>query len=157
MASIAAAVRSTNAGDNRRAATLTVHYGRGDTAGVNAVMEETIAVDRVTALYLAVMNLHAMVIPKLHTVDGLACLTELVYTLAGDPDADPDCRRAARMIVAHSSGDVAGFNAVLDEVRRIASRIRTADRDVRRLQRFRAGAVRRGSACPFCSAACSIG
>ena len=57
-----------------------------------------------------------MVIPKLYTVDGLACLTELVYTLAGDEHADPDCRRAARMIVAHSSGDVDGFNAVIDEV-----------------------------------------
>ena len=116
MADIVAAAISTDAGDNRRAATLTIHYGRGDTAGVNAVMEETIAVDRVTALYLAVLNLHAVLIPKLHTVDGLACLTELVYTLTNDPDADPDCRRAARMIVAHSSGDVAGFNAVLDEV-----------------------------------------
>ena len=79
-------------------------------------MEETVAVDRVTALYLAVMELHAVVIPKLHTVDGLACLTHLVYTLAGDDNADPDCRRAARMIVAHSSGDVDGFNAVIDEV-----------------------------------------
>ena len=42
--------------------------------------------------------------------------THLVYTLAGDENADPDCRRAARMIVAHSSGDVDGFNAVIDEV-----------------------------------------
>ena len=69
-----------------------------------------------TALYLAVMNLHREVIPKLYTLDGLACLTELVDTLAGDENADPDCRRAARMIIAHSSGDVAGFNDVLDEV-----------------------------------------
>jgi hypothetical protein len=107
---------TTDAGDNRRAATLTVHYGRGDTAGVNAVLAETVDVDRVTALYLAVLNLHREVIPKLYTVDGLACLTDLVYTLAGDDNADPDCKRAARMIVAHSSGDVAGFNAVLDEV-----------------------------------------
>jgi hypothetical protein len=30
------------------------------------------------------MNLHAVVIPKLYTVDGLACLTDLVYRLAGD-------------------------------------------------------------------------
>ena len=52
------ASRQTNAGDNRRAAALTVHYGRGDTAGVNAVMEETVGADRVTALYLAVMDLH---------------------------------------------------------------------------------------------------
>ena len=42
MANAAAAI-TTDAGDNRRAATLTVHYGRGDTAGVNAVLEETIA------------------------------------------------------------------------------------------------------------------
>ena len=79
-------------------------------------MEETLAADRVTPLYLAVMDLHAVVIPKLYTTDGLACLTDLVYRLAGDDNADPDCRRAARMIVAHSSGDVAGFNEVLDEV-----------------------------------------
>lgn len=107
---------ATDAGDNRRAATLTVHYGRGDTAGVNAVLEETVAVDRVTALYLAVLNLHREVIPKLYTLDGLGCLTELIHTLAGDRDADPDCRRAARMVLAHSSGDVTGFNDVLDEV-----------------------------------------
>ena len=43
-----------------------------------------------------------MVVPKLLTVDGLACLTQMVCTLADDPNADPDCRRAARMIVAHS-------------------------------------------------------
>lgn len=115
MASTAATI-STNAGDNRRAATLTVHYGRGDTAGVNAVLEETVATNRITALYLAVMNLHREVIPKLLTVDGLGCLTELVHTLAGDPNADPDCRRAARMVIAHSSGDVDGFNDVLEEV-----------------------------------------
>ena len=115
MASTAAAI-STDASDKRRAAILTVHYGRGDTTGVNAVLEETVAADRVTALYLAVLNLHREVIPKLYTVDGLACLTGLTHTLAGDPNADPDCRRAARMIVAHSSGDVAGFNEVIDEV-----------------------------------------
>jgi hypothetical protein len=49
-------------------------------------------------------------------VDGLACLTQMVRALAEDPNADPDCRRAARMIVAHNDRDVAGFNAVLDEV-----------------------------------------
>ena len=116
MGNTTAAAIVTDAGDNRRAAALTVHYGHGDTAGVNSVMEETVAVDRVTALYLAGLELHSVVIPKLHTVDGLACLTHLVYTLAGDENADPDCRRAARMIVAHSSGDVDGFNAVIDEV-----------------------------------------
>ena len=116
MADTVAAVETPNAGDNRRAATLTVHYGHGDTAGVNAVLEETIGVNRVTPLYLAVLNLHQVVIPKLYTADGLACLTELLYTLANDPHADPDCRRAARMIVAHSSGDVDGFNTVIDEV-----------------------------------------
>ena len=36
MADTTAAAIATDAGDNRRAATLTVHYGHGDTAGVNA-------------------------------------------------------------------------------------------------------------------------
>ena len=77
-----AAVVEANAGDNRRAATLRAlrpRRYRWRQCGDGGPLRSTASL-----LYLAVMNLHAVVIPKLYTVDGLACLTDLVYRLAGD-------------------------------------------------------------------------
>lgn len=102
-------------GDHRRAGTLTVHYGRGDAEGVNTVLAETLEADRVMQLITAVMYLHAYAASILYTPDGLACLTQMVHTLAGDSDADPDCWRAARLIIAYSGDDVVAFNKVSTE------------------------------------------
>jgi hypothetical protein len=53
--------------------------------------------------------------PLLHTQDGLACLTQMIYSLADKEDGDQDCRRAARLVIRHDRRDAPGINAVLKE------------------------------------------
>lgn len=105
----------TNAADNRRATTLAVHYGRQDQAGVDAVLAEALQADRITPLITAVLDLHAGIVPTLHTPDGQTLLAQMLHDLAADRDGDPDCARAARLIVAHSEGNADGCTTVLRE------------------------------------------
>ena len=104
-----------DAGDQRRATALAVWYGRHDLDGINSVLQEAVDEDRAAELIVAVLDLHAQVIPILLTTDGLACLTQMIYGLAdtNDPQVDPDCARAARLIVAHSERNFDAFSAVL--------------------------------------------
>lgn len=122
------------AGDQRRATALTVWYGHRDLDGVNTVLAEAAELDRVRELVLGVLDLHAHVVPILLTGDGLACLTQMIYSLAEDQDGDPDCARAARLIVAHSERDTDAYKAVLREA---ADADRVADTIVGILANFR--------------------
>ncbi len=123
------------AADNRRATTLTVWYGHQNLDGVNTVLREAAEIQRVRHLILAVLDLHAQVIPVLLTDDGLACLTQMIYSLTEDQDGDPDCARAARLIAAHSEQDADAYKAVLREA---ADADRVTDTIVGTLADFRA-------------------
>jgi hypothetical protein len=104
------------AADCRRATALAVHYGNQDVDGVNSVLVEAIELDRAAELIVAVLELHAQVIPILLSGDGLACLTQMIHSLSQGRDGDdPDCARAARLIVAHSEHNFDAYDAVLLE------------------------------------------
>ena len=103
------------AGDNRRATALVVHYGNDNLDGVNAILREAVEVDRVSLLIANVVDLHDQIVPILLTEDGIACLSQMMYSLAEDQDADPDFRRAARLIIAHAQRDLDTINTVLAE------------------------------------------
>lgn len=123
------------AGDQRRATALTVWYGHTDLDGVNTVLQEAAEIDRVRQLVLGILDLHAHVVPILLTGDGLACLTQMIYSATEDQDGDPDCARAARLIVAHSERDTTAYKAVLQDA---AEADRVADTIVGILGVFRA-------------------
>lgn len=97
--------------DNRRATALVCHFGRQNTAGLNAVFLETTEADRPVELIQAVLALHAGVIPILFTPDGLACASQMIHSLTTDDDADT--RRAAKLITAHDQRDDDAFDATL--------------------------------------------
>lgn len=71
------------AGDLRRAAALTVHYGRSNDDGVKAVFAETAEAQRVMQLILAMLQMNDEIVPLLYTPDGLAILSRHVLRLAG--------------------------------------------------------------------------
>ena len=71
-----------HAGDCRRATALVCHYGNQNLDGVNEILKEAVAVNRVTPLITSVLDLHGSMGPLLHTQDGLACLTQMIYSLA---------------------------------------------------------------------------
>ena len=104
-----------HAGDCRRATALVVHYGSNDLGGVTEILKEAVTVNRVTPLITSVLDLHESVVPLLLTCDGLACLTQMIYSLAENEDTDQDCRRAARLIICHDQRDAPGINAVLTD------------------------------------------
>ncbi|MCH9668948.1 MAG: hypothetical protein K0U76_03855 [Actinomycetia bacterium] len=107
---------SPTAGDQRRATALTVWYGHLDLDGVNSVLQEAAELDRVRQLVIGILDLHAHVIPILLTDDGLACLSQMVYSLSeGREGDDPDCARSARLIIAHADRDLDAYKAVLQE------------------------------------------
>ena len=104
-----------HAGDCRRATALVCHYGNSDLGGVNEILKEAVAVNRVTPLITSVLDLYESMGPLLHTRDGLACLTPMIYSLAEKEDGDQDCRRAALLVIRHDRRDAPGINAVLKE------------------------------------------
>ena len=71
------------AGDLRRAAALTVHYGRSNEDGVKALFRETAEQGRVMQLILAMLALNDEVVPLLYTDAGLTILSAHVMRLAG--------------------------------------------------------------------------
>lgn len=105
-----------HAADCRRATALACHYGRANIDGVNALFKETVEVGRVTELLMALIGLYAHIVPVLVTKLGMRCLSEVVVNVA-TKGKDDDDRRAARLVMAHSLGDVDGMNAVLNEAK----------------------------------------
>ena len=103
------------AADNRRATTLVCHYGHDNLEGVTAVLQETVEANRVTKLIISILDLHRGITPILLTQDGLACLTQMIYSAADETTQDQDCRRAARLIICHNERDTDGINTVLNE------------------------------------------
>lgn len=101
------------AADNRRATALVCHFGRQNMEGVNAVLAETIEERRITPLIVALLELHANVIPVLLTPDGMACFTAAVYVLANDEGLSADARQAVQLILSHNDQNDQEFNHVL--------------------------------------------
>ena len=99
------------AGDGRRATSLVVHFGHTYLEGINAILAEAVETNRVTPLFVAVLDLHAGIIPILITEDGLACVSHMVYTLTKDDDTDT--ARAAQLITARDQQDADAFNALM--------------------------------------------
>lgn len=105
---------STNSADSRRATALVVHYGRSNSDGMTAVLDEAANVGRAMELVAAVLNLHSHVVPVLLSADGLACLTQMVYRMADDAElVGEDLARAARLVTAHSEQDMAAIAELL--------------------------------------------
>lgn len=104
-----------HAGDCRRATALVCHYGNQNLDGVNEILKEAVTVKRVTPLITSVLDLHESIGPLLHTPDGLACLTQMIYSLAEKEDGDQDCRRAALLVIRHDRRDAPGINTVLKD------------------------------------------
>lgn len=69
--------------DHRRAAALTVHYGRGDVDGVQAVTTEAVEEHRSLALIFALLALNDQIVPAVYTELGLQFVSNYVVTLAG--------------------------------------------------------------------------
>ena len=103
-----------HAGDCRRATALVCHHGNQNLDGVNEILKEAVTVNRVTPLITSVLGLHESM-PLLHTPNGLACLTQMIYSLTDNEDGDQDCRRAALLVIRHDRRDAPRINAVLKE------------------------------------------
>lgn len=88
---------------------MIVHHARRDGDGVNAIFDEANREGRGTELLLALLDGYESIVPQLRTEAAMACLTQAMHQIA-EWDEDPDCRRAAAAIVAHSVDDVDRFN-----------------------------------------------
>lgn len=72
-----------SAADARRASALTVHFGRGDGDGVEAVLAEVAEEKRTMQLVFALLHLNNEVMPAIYTDAGLDLMSRHVLTLAG--------------------------------------------------------------------------
>lgn len=72
-----------NADDARRAAALTVHYGRGNEDGVKALIAETAEEGRAMQLIFSLLALTDEVMPAIYTREGLQIMSSHVVRLAG--------------------------------------------------------------------------
>jgi hypothetical protein len=101
------------AADYRRAAVLTLHQRRGNTAGVIAIVDETNTADRATQLLLAVLGLHKTFITRLRTRDGISLLADYVHGMATLEATEPpntDIRRAAQILEFHAQDNINGID-----------------------------------------------
>lgn len=96
-------------GDYRRAAVLTLHQRRGNTAGVLAIVDETNAADRAVQLLFAVLGFHKHLIQRLRSAEGIDLLADYVHGIAS-LDAPPDDHGAITMIRAAQILDLHGHN-----------------------------------------------
>lgn len=103
------------AADCRRASALVLNYGRRDHAGVNAILQESAEVDRVTDLIVATLSLFQSVVPVFVTEYGMHAMGQVVLGLANDHEGDGDVRRAAALVAHDANANVQGLNAVLAE------------------------------------------
>lgn len=71
------------AADNRRAAALVAHHGRGDAQGLSAILAEVNDCHRPTELVLAVLDLYQQLVPAIHTPLGLQFLSSYLHKVAG--------------------------------------------------------------------------
>ena len=69
--------------DCRRAAAIVVHHARADLEGINAILQEADECDRVTQLFLAVLDLYQTLLPELRTEVAMKLLSAWVSRLAG--------------------------------------------------------------------------
>ncbi len=69
--------------DLRRAARLVGAHSASDVDGMNAVLTEAKATERITPLFFAVMDLYGMLVPSLYTRPGLRALQQVIVDLAG--------------------------------------------------------------------------
>ncbi len=69
--------------DCRRAAALVVHHARADVEGINAILREAAEADRVTPLFLAVLDLYQAMLPELRTETAMKLLSVWVTRIAG--------------------------------------------------------------------------
>lgn len=98
--------------DKRRAVAIICHHGNNDTEGVNAVLREADAANRVVPLITTVLDVHQDAVPQLVTEAGLACISDFVLGLA-NYSRDADTRRAATLIAHHGNGNTEGVRDVL--------------------------------------------
>jgi hypothetical protein len=71
--------------DCRRAAALVIHHARGDVDGINAILQEAAEADRVTQLFIAVLDLYQTLLPELRTQVAIGLLSNWVAKIAGTP------------------------------------------------------------------------
>ncbi len=69
--------------DCRRAAAIVVHHARVDVEGVNAILREAAEADRVTPLFVAVLDLYQTLLPELRTPAAMKLLSAWVTRIAG--------------------------------------------------------------------------
>ena len=69
--------------DCRRAAAIVVHHARADLEGINAILREAAEADRVTPLFLAVLDLYQTMLPELRTEASMKLLSAWVTRIAG--------------------------------------------------------------------------
>lgn len=93
----------TIAADHRRATALVVHYGYQDQAGIDAILSEALQARRIAPLLAAVLDLHAGIIPTLHTELGLLCVNDMLGSIITAPDSDPDTVLAVQIITSRAA------------------------------------------------------
>jgi hypothetical protein len=71
--------------DCRRAAALVVHHARADIAGINYILQEAAEADRITPLFVAVLDLFQTLLPELRTETAISLLSTWVAKIAGTP------------------------------------------------------------------------
>lgn len=71
------------AADNRRAAAIVAHHGRGDMVGISAILCEVNDEHRPTELILAVLDLYQELVPAIHTPLGIQFLSSYLHKVAG--------------------------------------------------------------------------
>lgn len=76
------------AGDCRRAAALVAHHGNNNVDGINAVLQEAAEADRVTQLFLAILDLYQTIVPALYTKLGMQALSQTVLDIANREVSD---------------------------------------------------------------------
>ncbi len=69
--------------DCQRAAALVVHHSRNDADGFNVCLQEAVAADRATQLYIAILDLYASLLPELRTPIAQHFLADWVTRSAG--------------------------------------------------------------------------
>ncbi|WP_104183590.1 hypothetical protein [Mycobacterium avium] len=112
-------IQAPDAGDYRRAAVLTLHHRRGNTAGVLAIVDETNIADRAVQLLFAVLGFHKHLILRLRTGEGIDLLADYVHGIATiDAPADDlaaiDMLRAAQILDQHGHNDANGIAQVMN-------------------------------------------
>lgn len=71
-------------GDHRRAAALIAHYGRQDSPGYLAVIDEAKAAHRISELLVAIFNVYSRIVPRLTDADVIAQAQHLALQWADD-------------------------------------------------------------------------